>query len=334
MIRFSFFFLFFYLVFGCNAQCVLSIKQIGLKADTVPDVVVANYQEIKPIRLNDSVIEYVYSPVQPENLFIIIDFETRWSTHVWINPQMKRRELVIDYSKHTAILKDPSDWDIITSKTDSLDMMGNFVEEEAIIIPYIKQNPSSYLSLWFFTHSHGIYIKPTHEKLSLFKTLSSELQKYQEYKQINSDLTGRRYPNIGDSFKEFELGNIEDSIFNTNSIKDKWILLHFWSTNCGPCIKEMDEFVHLYNSIDKSKISFISISLDENKEKWQKSKVSNKIIWTSLWQPDGFYGDLCLNYNVYSMPFFILFDKEKKLVFIKDGANELENIKNTLKEIK
>jgi hypothetical protein len=34
------------------------------------------------------------------------------------------------------------------------------------------------------------------------------------------------------------------------------------------------------------------------------------------------------------MPFFILFDSNKKRVFIKDGSDELENIKRALAEIK
>ena len=50
----------------------------------------------------------------------------------------------------------------------------SFAAEEALIIPYITQHPSSYLSLWFFTHSHAIYIKPAAEKTKLFRLLDPD----------------------------------------------------------------------------------------------------------------------------------------------------------------
>src|SRR5258706_157495 len=142
------------------------------------------------------------------------------------------------------------------------------------------------------------------------------------------------YSNIGDSFKEIALPEKNDSLFDSNTIKNKWILLDFWATTCGPCIKSMDAYVSLYKAVDTSKIEFISVSLDQKKDKWKNSETTNKIIWHSVWEEDNFYGNLCLNYNVYSIPFFILFDNEKKIVFIKDGADEIENIKKTLLSIK
>lgn len=87
-------------------------------------------------------------------------------------------------------------------------------------------------------------------------------------------------------------------------------------------------------NIDTSKIEFIAVSLDEKIETWKNSKNEKKIIWTSVWQPNNLYGYLCLQYNLTSIPYFILFDNQKKVYSIKEGANELKSIKEALEEQK
>ena len=195
---------------------------------------------------------------------------------------------------------------------------------------------SGYLSLFLVTHGGLFRFSPDKKakQLAALNMLSPTFKNHPYYRQMKARLLDRKYPNIGDPFKEFTLTDINDSNFNSNSIKNKWILLNFWSNGCGPCVREMDAFVNLYKSIDTSKIAFISIALDENRNKWKNAKATNKIKWTSVWEEDNFSGKLCLNYNVSSMPFFVLFNKEKKIVFLKDGADELENIKNILLAIK
>ena len=171
-------------------------------------------------------------------------------------------------------------------------------------------------------------------KKKLFNMLSKSLNNYPEYKQVIASLGKRNYPRVGDLFKEFSLIRFNDSIFETNKINKKWILLNFWSTSCGPCIKELDSLNSFNNLLDSSNAMIISISLDDKHERWRKSEFSKKIKWASVWQENGFYGDLCMHYNIISMPTFILFDNNRKLIFIKDGVTELPNIKTIFYEKK
>jgi len=329
-----FFLVFIFIIVKCDSQCFLTIKQIGISKDNIRQLFVANYEDSAITRINDSTLEFTFYSQQPDCIFILVDQKTKWNTRVWMDPKIKNKELIIDYNKKTTTLKNPSEWDNVAQRTRQLHHEGNEEEAGKIVFDYIDKNPNSFLSLWFFTHSHPLSTKKQNEQLAMFNKLSSELSIYPLYMQTQSSLLDRRYPNVGDTFKEFSLSNINDSIFDSKSIKNKWILLNFWSNGCGPCVKEMDEFVNLYNSIDTTNIEFISIALDQENNQWKKAKATNKIKWPSVWTKNGLASELCLYYNVYAMPFFILFDKEKKLVFIKDGANELNSIKESFSEIK
>lgn len=313
---------------NCIAQCELIIHQIGIPSDTL---IIANYEENEqPVNINDSTLKFTWNQSIPDRLAVVLDRKTRWWTRVWMEPGIKQKIMVIDYNQRTATVENPSEWDKITEQWSHIQNKEQIIKADSIAMDYIEKNPSSYLSLYFL--SHGTYRDDPAKKISALEKLGPELRNYPEYRQAKASLLKRNYPNIGDTFKEFILAGKNDSLFNSAGIKDKWILLNFWSNGCGPCVKEMDEYNDLYKSVDPDKVVFISIALDEDKSKWKKAPATNKMMWTSLWTENNTYCELCLHYNVFSMPFFILFDNEKKIFYIKDGAGELENIKATLKE--
>jgi thiol-disulfide isomerase/thioredoxin len=313
------------------AQNTLTIIQSGIM-DVTPELAVAGYSDSTLVKLNDSTFLFTYTFSLPEYLYIVIDYPNRWKARVWMDPNIKNRELIIDYAHKTTTLANADDWDKIMMATDLAYDEFNFKKADSISIDYILKNISNYKSLWFLTH--GTAREDIVLKKKLFNTLSSSLAIYPEYKQLKGDLFLRNYPSTGDAFKEFSLMDKNDLELNTATIKNKWILLHFWSNSCGPCIKEMDDFVKLYESIDTSKIAFISIGLDVTNKRWKEGTASHKIKGYSVWTQGDVYCDLCLHYDLPAMPFFILFDNNKKLVYTKDGANELENIKETLIRIK
>jgi thiol-disulfide isomerase/thioredoxin len=321
------FFLFF-IVQNLYSQVTFTIKQVGLGKDSLHQIIIGNFMEVVPKKVNDSILEYVFFPTKPEYLFVVNDIPTRWETRVWIDNKMGNKGLIIDYKNRTTNIINENEWDIVTKKVLEFKDSKRYTESDSLIKRYIDKNSNSYLSLWLLGFMHN-----KSNQLVMLDKLSSELKEYPEYKHLKANLLDRKYPNIGDAFKEFTLKDRNDLVFNSNSVKSKFVLLHFWSNGCGPCVREMDNFVSFYNSLDTSKIALISVALDEDRNKWKDALTTNKIKWTSVWEAEAGFGPLCLNYNLRSMPFFIFFDREKKIIFFKDGSDELENIKTTFKEM-
>lgn len=312
-----------------SAQVVFTIQQKGSGKDSIHEIIIGNFADVVPKQVNDSTLEYIFNPKKPEYLFIVTDKKTRWETRLWITPEMKSNGLTIDYNKKTVKPAMVNEWDLITQKVFDFQDTKQQPKADSTIEWYLSKDSGSYFALWVVR-----FMGDKKRKLQLMDKLSPGLKASDEFRQLSANLTSRKYPSIGDTFTEFKLSDKNDSVFDTRAVKNKWILLNFWANSCGPCVKEMDDFVKLYKSIDTSKIEFISIALDEDKNTWKKAAATNKITWPSVWTMDNVYCPLCLNYNVYSMPFFILFDNNKKLVFIKDGSDELENIKKVLAGVK
>lgn len=344
-------------------QCKLTIIQEGNKANR-PEVYAVNTYESPFRQINDSTIEYnVENITEPTYLFVLLDtvkhgdtnLAWNWHARLWLTPEINHRELIINYPTKTLKVKDfvksiqtkeldgktkivsnnlPR-WDSIAQRLDDLYRVSNDSEQVNIVTSYIERHPDSYLSLWLFGHTHAIYIESTDKKQALFNKLNPALQRYPDYQEAKNSFKSRSYPNPGDPLKEFILTDVNGKTFNSRTIKNKWILLHFWCNCCGPCVHEMDSMVSYYKTLDTSKIAFISVALDNDKAQWRKAATTHKIIWTNLWEPDNFYGDLCLTYNLQAMPYFVLFNSDKKLVITQDGSDALDTtIKGYLKSIK
>lgn len=58
-------------------------------------------------------------------------------------------------------------------------------------------------------------------------------------------------------------------------------LIIFWASWCGPCRVEMPHLVKLYDKY-KDKVAFVSLSVDEKKQNWQKAVKQLSVPWPSL----------------------------------------------------
>jgi len=323
---------FTFLIFtNVKGQYTLAIRQVGLTSDTIPSLVLFDDQEQIPKRLNDSTTQFNVPPTGTECLSILFDFNSRWFTRIWIDSTSFHKELIVNYKTKTATIKDGNEIDKVLEQVLIYSKFEDRHVADSIAVPYIQKHPDQYFSLWLI--SHGLNRQHPNDNIVLLDNLSPRVKKYPAYRQMKADLGGgRKYPNYGDTFKEFTLNDNHEKVFISTSINNKIILLQFWSNSCGPCVKGMDAMVDYYKSLDTSKVAFISVSLDPDKAVWKKATTTNKIIWTNLWTEDINYCDLCLNYNLTAMPYFVLFNRQKKITFYNDGE-DIELLKSKIKEV-
>jgi thiol-disulfide isomerase/thioredoxin len=61
---------------------------------------------------------------------------------------------------------------------------------------------------------------------------------------------------------KFSIRDMNGKEVDMNDFKGKVIFLNLWATWCGPCRAEMPSIQELYNKVDRDKIAFIMLSLD------------------------------------------------------------------------
>ena len=73
---------------------------------------------------------------------------------------------------------------------------------------------------------------------------------------------------------DFAVKGIDGKKLDMKDLKGKVIFLNLWATWCGPCRVEMPSIQNLYNSVDKDKVAFVMLSLDQEN---QQGKIADFI---------------------------------------------------------
>mgnify|MGYP006089375865 CR=1 FL=1 len=60
---------------------------------------------------------------------------------------------------------------------------------------------------------------------------------------------------------DFTLANLEGENISLNDLKGKVVLLNFWGTWCGPCKREIPDFISLSNKHKKNGLEIVGVTL-------------------------------------------------------------------------
>ncbi len=112
-------------------------------------------------------------------------------------------------------------------------------------------------------------------------------------------------------FKQTDtLGNLID----VTSYRGKYVLLEFWASWCGPCRAENPGLIENYKQYNNKGFEILSISLDDNKDKWLAAIAKDGLLWKQVSDLNGWNNKVALLYGVRAVPASFLLDPQGKIV--------------------
>ncbi len=135
--------------------------------------------------------------------------------------------------------------------------------------------------------------------------------------------------NIGDQAPMFSLPDEKGKMVSLSDFKDKYIVLEFWGTWCGYCVKDiptMKEYYKKYNS----KVEFVSIACRDSEKRWKEAIEKYRMNWVNLLNGDE---KLPITYGIQGYPTKIIVNPEglimgKHLGEATDFYTELDRLFN------
>lgn len=102
---------------------------------------------------------------------------------------------------------------------------------------------------------------------------------------------------------------VSEKIIDTN----KYVLLEFWASWCGPCRVNIREFSSIARELDSTKFSVVLVNLDkfENKQKWLSTYNSEKWVFPNFNDPLALKGFLASYFLIDAIPYNLLLYKNK-----------------------
>ncbi|MHC4140962.1 MAG: TlpA family protein disulfide reductase [Planctomycetota bacterium] len=94
--------------------------------------------------------------------------------------------------------------------------------------------------------------------------------------------------------------------FSLSDLRGKVVLIDFWATWCGPCVRELPNVKRAYSKYKARGLEIVSISLDTDKQRFQRFVRDKRMSWRHVMEGGGWKTRLAGKYGVKSIPRMIV----------------------------
>ncbi len=119
---------------------------------------------------------------------------------------------------------------------------------------------------------------------------------------------------VGTNAPDFTLVDKNEHTVSLKDLTGKLVYIDFWATWCHPCLEQRPFFEKLKEEYKDKNIVFLSISVDDEKNKWLAFLDKNKAETNEYHAVKGMKSEIATAYQVKAIPLFVLIDKDGKLI--------------------
>lgn len=117
---------------------------------------------------------------------------------------------------------------------------------------------------------------------------------------------------IGKEATDFSLEDIHGNLLTLSSLQGKYVMLDFWGSWCGACIKSFPHLKAFYEQ-HRDKLEVIGIACHDTKEKWNAAVKRHELPWLHVLNGEG-TNDVAALYGVQAYPTYVLIAPDGKVV--------------------
>ncbi len=166
------------------------------------------------------------------------------------------------------------------------------------------------------------------ELKAVYDGLSERIKQSSEIKSVVEHIAALERTQIGMEAPEFTLMDINGNPLALSSLRGKYLVLDFWGSWCGWCIKgipEMKEYYAKYND----KLEILGIACRDTEKKWKDAVAQYELPWKNVINSSE--NDVSNLYGIQGYPTKVIIDPDGKLVKIILGESpEFYNFIDTL----
>ncbi|HLP20459.1 MAG TPA: TlpA disulfide reductase family protein [Chitinophagales bacterium] len=200
--------------------------------------------------------------------------------------------------------------------------------EYAFLMAHTQSPVSTYLLSQMYVHA-GTRTKG--DSLMALMTNANQQSKYARYRKQLIDKMMAVEP--GHPVKHFSQTDTSGKVISTQQFNDKYYLIDFWASWCGPCRAENPNLLKAYKQYHSKGFEVLAVSLDTDRDKWIAAIVKDAMPWVQVSDLKGWKNEVARLYEIGSIPDNFLVDK-KGIIIAKGlrGPDLLAKLQETLGE--
>jgi peroxiredoxin len=147
--------------------------------------------------------------------------------------------------------------------------------------------------------------------------------------QKRRNLLGQSLP--GHKAPDLVLESINGEYLSLNQTDAKFVLLYFWSANCGHCTKSSTILKQYYPKLQEKNIEIFAVNTDKDSTEWKKKVEKMNLQWINC-QDINEVSNYREKYYVYGTPLLYLINNKQEILSVQNGEVEIEKLVKSLVE--
>lgn len=126
-----------------------------------------------------------------------------------------------------------------------------------------------------------------------------------------------RLDTLGIKAPLFTLKTLDNETWNLESKKGMVVIVNFWASWCGPCNTEAPELQSAYARLDKNKVSFIAIAVDDTEKDARVFARAHNLTFPIAIDANGTVSD---TYQVFGVPKTVIIGRDGRIKYTHMGV--------------
>ena len=169
----------------------------------------------------------------------------------------------------------------------------------------------------------GIYLLPNYaaafdleKQAALADQIPAEYKTNERIARLISNIEVAKKTAVGQKYIDFAMNDPKGKEVKLSDFigKNKYTLVDFWASWCGPCKKEMPNVVAAYKEYNKKGFGIVGVSLDNDGDKWKEAIKTWGMTWPQMSDLKGWSCEGAAIYGVRSIPATVLIDQEGNII--------------------
>ena len=215
----------------------------------------------------------------------------------------------------TIIVSGSRDNDLLQDFENELEKVHDSHEKLVVLIAdFSKKHVNTLPGTMVFVEAAHILLLD--DKIAILNLMNEETKKNARVRAIEEQTEALKKVAPGQQFIDFTLPTPAGEMISLSDVvgQHDYVLLEFWASWCGFCIRLFPELKEFYAAHDRSQLEIFSVSLDTDRAAWENAIATHQLPWVQVSDLTGRGSEVAQQYAVMFIPTKILIDRNGTII--------------------